>query len=290
MISYEAYKNHVAAQRDEYVATERYEQRFIEDSKPFTVPGYCYVCKRNVRFGVDYSYSYEVNGVLTPNWRERLVCPSCGLINRMRASIHLFEQLLHPSKDSRIFIAEQITPVYKWFAANYPGVVGSEYLGKAVPFGQRDENGIRNETLTGLSFRDEEFDYAIAFDVFEHIADFRSAFRQCYRVLKPTGTLFFTVPFDLNAKNNSVRAIVETNGTAEHVLPPEHHGPWLVFNRFGWEMLDQLREAGFASVNAHLFWSKKFAYLGRDQTVFVAKRDVERPVITARGHEDQGLS
>jgi len=273
--SYEAYKNHVFSLQDEYVARERYEQDFIEDSKPFTVPGYCYVCKRRVKFRVDYLYSYEVNGVPVPNWRERLVCPSCGLINRMRASIHLFEQLLEPTNESRLFIAEQTTPVYSWFAASYPEVVGSEYLAGAVPFGETDENGIRNETLTGLSFSDEEFDYVLTFDVFEHIADFEKAFRECFRVLKPTGKLFFTVPFNVNARNNGVRARIGDQREIEHFLLPEHHGPWLVFNQFGWEMLDQLREVGFANANAHLFWSKEFAYLGKEQIVFVAEKSAE---------------
>jgi tetratricopeptide (TPR) repeat protein/ubiquinone/menaquinone biosynthesis C-methylase UbiE len=273
--SYEAYKNHVVSLQDEYVARERYERSFIENSKPFTVPGYCYVCKRNIRFGVDYFYSYEVNGVLMPNWRERLVCPSCGLINRMRASIHFFEHLLEPSREGVIFMAEQTTPVYGWFAESYRHVVGSEYLADAVPFGETDENGIRNETLTGLSFSDEEFDYVLTFDVFEHIADFQKALRECYRVLKSTGTLFFTVPFNVNARNNGVRARIGDQKEIEHLLPPEHHGPWLVFNQFGWEMLDKLRQAGFASANAYVFWSKEFGYLGREQTVFVAKKDAE---------------
>jgi len=273
--SYEAYKNYVANRREEYLARERYEQGFIEDSKPFAVPGYCYVCKRNVRFWVDFSYSYEVNGVLMPNWRERLVCPSCGLINRMRASIHFFEYLLEPSREDAIFMAEQITPVYGWFAARYRHLVGSEYLAGAVPFGETDENGIRNETLTGLSFSDQEFDYVLTFDVFEHIADFQKAFRECSRVLKPTGTLFFTVPFNVNASNNGVRARIGDRKKIEHLVPPEHHGPWLVFNQFGWEMLDQLREAGFAKANAHLFWSKEFAYLGKEQIVFVAEKTAE---------------
>ncbi len=287
--SYEAYKNHVTSRGEEYLARERYEQGFVEDSKPFTVPGYCYVCKRTVKFRVDYLYSYEVNGVLMPNWRERLVCPSCGLINRMRASIHLFEQLLEPSRESRLFTAEQTTPVYRWFAASYPHVVGSEYLAGTVSAGETDENGIRNETLTALSFPDEEFDYVLTFDVFEHIADFQKAFRECYRVLKPTGRLFFTVPFNVNAKNNGVRARIAARRRIEHLLPPEHHGPWLVFNQFGWEMLDELREAGFAKVNAHLFWSKEFGYLGREQIVFVAEKNAGWPATTTVGHEDNGL-
>jgi Tfp pilus assembly protein PilF/ubiquinone/menaquinone biosynthesis C-methylase UbiE/sulfatase maturation enzyme AslB (radical SAM superfamily) len=277
MRSYKDYSEHAHDMRAEYADRERYERSLITDSKPFTVRGYCYICKRGAEFWVDYESSYEVDGVLAPNWRERMACPSCGLINRMRASIHLFEQLFQPGRDTNMYVAEQTTPVYRWFAKNYSNVVGSEYLGETVPLGEADANGVRNESITELSFSEGEFDFVLTFDVFEHIADFQKAFKECYRVLKPTGALFFTVPFRVDAEKNAVCAAVKDTDEIEHFLPPEYHGPWLVFNRFGWEMLDELRSVGFQDVTAHLFWSKELGYLGREQTVFVAKKtDVKR--------------
>jgi SAM-dependent methyltransferase len=263
----------------EYSKRECFEKSFIKTSKPFLVESYCYVCKQKVQMSVDYAYSYKKNGVLTLNWREHMVCPLCGLSNRMRASIHLFEQILQPSKQSRIYILEQTTPLYDWFIKNYSYVVGSEYLGKTIPPGGMNAKGIRNESITELSFPDNKFDFILSFDVFEHVPNFQKAFSECYRVLKQNGRLFFTVPFEVNSKENIIRAVKNDNNKIEYLLPPEYHGDplspegCLAFYCFGWEMLEQLKVAGFTHANAHLYWSQEFGYLGGEQIVFVAEKD-----------------
>lgn len=45
-----------------------------------------------------------------------------------------------------------------------------------------------------LPYRDSFFDLAVSFDVFEHIEDDELAIKEVYRVLKPEGSLVFTVP------------------------------------------------------------------------------------------------
>jgi lipopolysaccharide biosynthesis protein/SAM-dependent methyltransferase len=277
--SYESYNKYISKMHFEYIQREQYERSLIKDSKPFTVEGYCYVCDQKVDFSVDYEYSSEVNGVLTPNWRERLVCPVCGLNNRMRASIHLFEQVLKTDrKGSKVYITEQVSPVYNWLKKNYADVVGSEYLGDSVLFGTTNSKGIRNEKLTKLSFSDNQFDYILSFDIFEHVPNFKKAFQECFRVLKPNGALFFTVPFAANSEKNIIRAIVKENGDIEHLVPPDIHGSpvnpkgCLAYYYFGWEMLEQLKVAGFDGASAYFYWSKEFGYLGGEQIVFIAEK------------------
>ncbi len=38
-------------------------------------------------------------------------------------------------------------------------------------------------------------------------------------------------------------------------------------------MLEQLKDVNFSDVNAYLFWSKEFGYLGVNQTLFVAEKN-----------------
>ncbi|MCK7580331.1 MAG: hypothetical protein MZV65_45800 [Chromatiales bacterium] len=64
------------------------------DQQPFSVPGYCQPCRRQVALQVDFAYAYPVDGRLQPNWRERLVCPHCRLNSRIRATLHLFERFV----------------------------------------------------------------------------------------------------------------------------------------------------------------------------------------------------
>ena len=135
----------------EYDSREIYERNLISDPKSSTTEGYCYICKQEVHFQFDYLYSYSVDGILTPNWRERLVCPVCSLNNRMRASIHLFEHLLSPDKNTAvIYIAEQVSALSRWLFKNYANVTSSEYFGEYIPFGT-NRHGIRNEDITNVT-------------------------------------------------------------------------------------------------------------------------------------------
>lgn len=271
------YQNMTAA----FKAKEQYQLQLITGAESFTAPGYCFPCATNVNFMIDYHYSgnEEVDGLRIPNWRERVTCPHCHLNNRIRASVQFLEETLGCSEQSSIYITEQTTALHGYLKAKYKNITGSEYLGDRVKFGEIEpESGLRNESITKLSFADNTFDFVLSFDVFEHVPEYHKALRECFRVLKPGGRLLFTVPFRMDNQANLIRATMDAQGNVEHLMEPEYHGDpindagCLCFYHFGWQLLDELKGCGFRSATAHVYWSDTLGYLGLHQSMFCAAK------------------
>ena len=272
---------------EEFSRYKQVENALLPDPpRDFLVPGYSYPAGKVVNFAA--SYLYAVGSRV--NWREVLICPVTGLNNRMRATAHILDMEFGIHPDDAIYISEQVTPFYTFLTSKFPNVTGSEYLGKATEFGKTDHRGLRNEDLTHLTFPDESFDYVISLDCFEHFADFNAAFREAYRILKPGGTMLWTIPFNRDEEQNLIRARVKDDGAIEHLMEPEYHedpisqAGCLCFTHFGWEMLSEVKVAGFFDAYAMLFWSRQFGYLGGEQILFVARMPSRRvfPPLFAR--------
>lgn len=238
----------------------------------FHVPGYSYTAGKHVDFIVDYQHT---GGSGQVNWRESVCCPETYYNNRMRATIQLFDTELGAYPHSKIYLTEQITPIFDYFNDRFDSVVGSEFLGDSVPLGGINKKGVRNENLCDLSFADESFDFIISLDVIEHIPDYEQAFKECARVIKPGGKMMWSVPFVADWDKNVIRAEI-VDGEIHHILPPEYHGDplssdgVLCFQHFGWEMFEQAKKAGFKDAYAMCYHSKEFGYLGSEQYMFVA--------------------
>lgn len=266
--SFEEYKGFSELAKKHDSKCRQFENELALGDAPLS--GICAVCRRPV----DFIYGADANGEI--NWRESVLCQSCRLNNRMRAALHYFYQRLNPAKDSRIYIAEQLTRMYSLLKKRHPNLVGSEYLGADKPFG-RESNGIRNEDLQNLSFANGSFDFLLNFDVLEHVPDHNKCLSEMCRVLRPGGVLLFSAPFGVNCGETVTRAVMEPDGSITHILPPEIHGNptdpeggSLSFRTFGWSLLDDLRAAGFGDAWAEIYWSKEYGYLGANQTLFVA--------------------
>ncbi len=107
----------------------------------------------------------------------------CLLNNRTRASIQILEEILGATRSDRIYVAEQVTPLFVTLAKRFPKLIGSEYLAAKVPFGACDERAVRNDSVTKLTFQDNSFHYVLNFDVLEHIPNPEEGLREIHPVL-----------------------------------------------------------------------------------------------------------
>ena len=274
----------------------------------FTGGGFCNPCQREVAFRVDYQAGGNPDD--GPNWRERMVCPSCHMSNRQRLIASLvWQEIAQAETQQRIYLMEQTTPLYIWMRNRFKAhsITGSEYFGKRFESGtlitpfdfQASWNarhplrslwhrfilsyamirmgGIVHEDATGLSFGDKSLNIVVSDDVFEHIPSPEAAFAECARVLKPGGILFATIPFHSAADASVTRARVDA-GEITHFLPETYHGNpisdrgSLVYTDFGWDIIDTMDACGFANTTVEVYRDVRCGHLGTGLLVFRALR------------------
>lgn len=255
------------------------ESRLLEqsDADVFTVNGFCRPCSNKAKFLVDLQFGGAKDGnKRRPNWRERIVCPSCSMNNRQRLIASLVKDSLNDSLGKKIYFMEQVTPIYHWALEKFPqhSIIGSEYLGFNLKSGQ-EYQGIRHEDVEDLSFADEDLDLIVSNDVFEHIPNPELAFKECFRVLRSGCAMLATIPFYVDRENSTARAKL-LNKQVENILEPQFHGNpiseegSLVFTDFGWEILDAMKAAGFRDASIQFYFSEKYGHLGSPQLIFKA--------------------
>ena len=255
-------------------------QKQVSQENKIMVNGYSWPAKSESTFLVDNLYSHN-NHI---NFRERFVCSKTGLNSRLRASIHIFEDYLKPQKDSSIYLTEQCSVLGKWMQDNYKNIQCSEYLAECGTIQKSLLNHyvspykLQHQDLTNLSFADNQFDFLLSFDCFEHIPNYKKAFQECLRVMKPGGKFLWSVPFDRDQYKTLVRAYYDKDNKLVHNCEPEYHGDpiskdgCLSYYTFGWEVLDQLLAIGFKKAYALLFWSEKYGYMGGEQILLCVEK------------------
>lgn len=221
------------------------------------------------------------------NWRENLLCAKCNLNARMRFSISLMRQLAPKGSGSRVYMTEQATFGFVETSRIFSATHGSEY----IPDPERREAlstymrtitsdssmYVRHEDATDLSFDDAYFDIVGSFEVLEHIPDYASALREFARVLAPGGILVLSAPFLYGREETLIRAKIDSHGNIQHLFEPEYHGDPLAdggvlcYYHFGWDLLTQIKSAGFSHAEVVTTWSPALGLFG-DHSVILANR------------------
>lgn len=221
------------------------------------------------------------------NWRESGACSVCENISRVRLAAEWIHRAAQNYREPRIYITEQLTPLYKTLRKFFPHLVGSEYVpdtlvriksSATLAMYTADVTArIRHEDVCQLTFADASLDLIGSFDVLEHVPDYQLAIAEFFRVLANGGQLLLTAPFLAGSATTLVRARI-ADGSVEHLEPPEYHGNptipddgVLCYYHFGWDLLNALSAAGFRSVAVLDAWGGETAIFG-DQIAVVATK------------------
>lgn len=121
--------------------------------------GYCAVCRKPTRFRLGKELYNEQWGYF---FREALSCDHCTFNARMRAALQYFDER-GLSNRAKVYLTEQVTPMFRYIKGRYPNAQGSEYLPDKELGSVHD--GIRCEDLQRLTFASETFDAVISLDV-----------------------------------------------------------------------------------------------------------------------------
>ncbi len=229
------------SERDERTTAELVQQRFS--------PGWCPVCSRDVSFRVT---DEETEG----DWRnllEGMICPGCGTNGRLRLSLLAWRALRAERGFQRSLLLEQLSPLFRLMRREDAGLAGCEFLGPDRTPGKtywHEWRRVRHESMLGFSMPDASLDLLMHFDVLEHVPGHREGLAECARVLRPGGSMLFTLPFFAALEEHRVRARPDGRGGIEHLMPEAYHGNpvgdgALVFIEPGWELLSDLDAAGF---------------------------------------------
>ncbi len=246
-------------------------QKYFLNKPGNKLKGICAVCGKITEFTLN-----EITENV--NWREELICTNCKLNSCLRGVVHFLLNKTEIKEDSSIYLTEQKTDLFQLIKGIFPNTIGSEYSGINVPRGNINAMGIRNEDATSLTFENEQFDYIVSLEVLEHIPDYFNALKEFFRTLKKSGLLLLTVPFLSNQKYNIIKAYYDEKGKLKINGEAEYHGNpnnpeegSLCYYYFGWELLENLREAGFQKAYAYFYFSRPYGYLQPDNLIVGVK-------------------
>ena len=250
--SVESYRDDAAwrasgAVHAQVVATQRY------------LPGSCVVCGSASGFRIGWTDRKPPASL-----RESMGCINCGCNSRQRAATSAMLRELASKPHPRIHLTEQASPLFIALRRRFPRLSGSEFqpsLAKRLKLSawlwrQRAWTWVRHGDATRLRFADASLDAILCLDVLEHVPDFSAALGEFARVLKPGGALLLTVPWHwTNAGSREIARLRADGGIDFLQQPPEYHGDplgggVLCFHHFGWDLLDAMRECGFAEAEA----------------------------------------
>ncbi|MDR3417722.1 MAG: methyltransferase domain-containing protein [Nevskia sp.] len=235
-----------------------FERDLASADPEFSRDGTCAPCLRRMRFTCRTEGGEATeDGRRIPNWREQMTC-DCEdhLNNRSRALLHYLDAEAGLPAWSRVLLFGRPAATDRRIEARAGETCRIRCL--ALGWTKEGTRAYRIQAASGA------FHLVVSSDYLHQVPSLRTALAELNRVLAPGGQFVFTVPFHYRAP----RSVATWNNPSEAVRPPrEISGEAYAL---GWDLLEWLREAGFADARAHLYWSDELGYCGFGNFIFSA--------------------
>lgn len=221
--------------------------------------------------------------VTSTNLRETI--QANGLNSRNRAELVILRRLIEagdlPALDQlRLYLCEAVTPFANYLKARIPHIRCSEYL----PEPNHQLRGkVPNRDIHRIGLPPATQQAVICNEIFEHVHDLPKALSNLAEVLNLEGFLMATFPLAYDRHESIIKSRWLGEGLEPELLTEaEWHGDpvhpdqgSLVYQIPGWELLDQVRAAGFRDAAFHAVNSDRYGVSGAEMPivfVLVAKR------------------
>jgi SAM-dependent methyltransferase len=199
-------------------------------------------------------------------------CMRCGASAVTLSLASAVKELRPGFRGEAVYEMSSRGPWFEFLQREVAALTVSEYYDDVQPGGWR--GGVQCQTVQRLTYADASFDLCTSTEVFEHVADDASGFREVLRVLRPGGLLVFTVP--LSGAPATVERAAYKDGRVVHLLPAAYHGDRvrgsgkvLVYRDYGMDITDRLRGQGFR--RAWIDGRFGAAFLGQGSAVIAAQ-------------------
>jgi SAM-dependent methyltransferase len=172
--------------------------------------GHCPICERRTAFCKEGSWL-----------RDQFKCTRCSSIPRWRAMIVVLQRFFPNWREMTIHESSPAGAASDKIARECKSCVQTHWFPDVPPGEMR--LAYRCENLEQQTFSDATFDLVVSQDVFEHVLDPASGFREVARTLKSGGAHVFTIPW-YYWKPTLVRASRDEMDKICYHAKPEYHG------------------------------------------------------------------
>lgn len=255
--SFSEFKTYLAASQGGLDARYEYELSLATQEAKIVRPGTCAPCLRPTSFASE-TQSGEMlpDARRLPNWREEMRCDCADrLVSRQRALIHFLQ-------------ASGLLPWMHLLLFGTPGEADrrlASMVAKTTTAGRPHPPAQAADKLPRLGVAGSVAHFAVSQDYLQFVPPIGAVLSEICAALIAGGRFIFTAPFHFNEAETCLMPQEALSFAREP--PMEFRG---VSHKFGWDLLDLLKDSGFRDAAAYLYWSEELGYLGSMNFIFRA--------------------